>query len=201
MRSKNRQHIANRPPKLRGVTFIELIVTVTIVGILTAVAIPSFRDTTAGNQMATHSNELIGAINFARSQSIMQGQRVVMCRSLNNVCQTDWSNSWQEGWMVFVDRNNDATFNGTDTLLRVNGAWSGSDAIQPSAVEADGVTAVTDGSFFNYISFSPDGSVRSITSGLPIKGRLGFLNCAKKNKNFISVNLIGQVSLLKLACP
>ncbi len=66
-----------------GFTLFELIVVVTIVGILTAVGTPTFKYVTASNRVASEVNSLLGDMQFARSQAVKAGQPVTICTSTN----------------------------------------------------------------------------------------------------------------------
>jgi type IV fimbrial biogenesis protein FimT len=85
--------------KFSGFTLTELMITVSIAGILTALAMPSFISTIRSNQLTTYSNELVAAFNFARSEAIKRGRQVTITRE---GVATD-SQVWEAGWWVFVD--------------------------------------------------------------------------------------------------
>jgi type IV fimbrial biogenesis protein FimT len=80
--------------KNQGFTLLELMVTVAIAAILVTVAMPSFTNTIIGNRLTTINNELVGALNLARSEAIKRNQQVVIRKTGTN---------WQGGWQVFVD--------------------------------------------------------------------------------------------------
>lgn len=57
-----------------GFTLIELLVVVVVVGVAFSLAVPSFQGMIARNRLATESNELLLAINLARSEASRAGQ-------------------------------------------------------------------------------------------------------------------------------
>lgn len=71
------------PYRLKGAgfTIVELMFTVFIAAILLAVAIPSFRGMMASNRLVTQTNDLIGAMNFARSEAITRNRTITFCRA------------------------------------------------------------------------------------------------------------------------
>lgn len=81
----------NPPRSVRGFTLIELIITVAVASILFTVAVPSFQDTIRQNRLTTQANELITALNLARSEAIRRSQ---------NVTVTPKAGGWSFGWIV-----------------------------------------------------------------------------------------------------
>jgi len=60
----------------KGVTLFELMVTVGIVGILMALAIPAFDNQMKNSRIVSNANLVIGALNMARSEAVNRGVQV-----------------------------------------------------------------------------------------------------------------------------
>ena len=112
------QEMTNKPKQSRGITLIELMVTIAIAAGLIASAVPNFEETIRNNRMVTQINELHASLNFARSEAIKRNSNITICRSSNGSSCTD---DWKNGWIVFVDSNFNGSVDGED-VLRVHGA-------------------------------------------------------------------------------
>ncbi|WP_144393280.1 GspH/FimT family pseudopilin [Pleionea sediminis] len=55
-----------------GFTLVELIVTMVLISILVAFAIPSYQSTVQDNQLVACSNKLVTAVQFAKSEAVTQ---------------------------------------------------------------------------------------------------------------------------------
>lgn len=94
-----------------GFTLIELMIVMVIVAIFVTVGVPNFQNLIRENRLATHANELVSSLHFARSEAIKRRQQVTVCRSANGTaCVAGGTSSWETGWLVFVD---DVTSNGS----------------------------------------------------------------------------------------
>lgn len=121
--------------KQSGFTLIELMVTISILAILLGIGVPSFRATIEGNRIATVTNDLVGALQFARSEAIKRSTNVVLCSSSD---QASCSGSWVDGW---VARNEAAA---ADPPFRVwPAARSGVAIAVPGAAEFNALGGAT----------------------------------------------------------
>jgi type IV fimbrial biogenesis protein FimT len=83
----------------RGFTLIELIVTITIVGILLALAAPSFGEASLGSKLAATANRLLASATLARSEAIKRNASMTLCASADGAnCAA--SGGWEVGWIV-----------------------------------------------------------------------------------------------------
>ena len=100
----------------QGFTLIELIITLSIISILTAYGIPSYREFKLNQSMTQEINRLSSTIGFARSQSIINGKHVILCAT-QSYTACDGNSQWHGGWMVFFDGNRNRRFDGDDRML------------------------------------------------------------------------------------
>jgi type IV fimbrial biogenesis protein FimT len=96
-----------RMRRARGVTLLELIMTIAIVAILATVAVPGFVEFRYDAERTAAVNGLIHALYLARSESIKRVAIVSLCRSPDGVTCANSSSGWNEGWMVFVNLDRD----------------------------------------------------------------------------------------------
>jgi type IV fimbrial biogenesis protein FimT len=102
-----------------GVTLLELMITITVLGLLLGLGVPSFINVTRNNRLATQANELVTALSLARSEASKRGLPVSVCVSSNGLTCDNASPDWADGWIVFVDAGVAGTVDGTDEVLQV----------------------------------------------------------------------------------
>lgn len=104
-----------------GFTFIELVIIVAIAAILLTAGVPSFIALIKGNRMTTQVNEFIGTLSYARSEAVKRGQSVTICQSSNGTA-CGGALQWENGFLLFVDPNGNATVDAGEVTLRVGQA-------------------------------------------------------------------------------
>lgn len=87
-----------------GITVIELLVSMAILGIIFAIAIPSYGSAMARANMGEAESAIFTSINNAVTFSFVGGSRAVLCPSANGE-SCDKSFDWSRGWLVFEDKN------------------------------------------------------------------------------------------------
>ena len=135
------------PRRAMGFSLVELLVGLSIVVILAAIAAPSFQQLISSTRMTSQSNEFLTALNFTRSEAVKRNTRVTMCKSSDGAtCST--TGNWQQGWIIFVDPAGSGTIGVVDygeTVLRVHPALSGGSTLVGSTPVASSVSYIASG--------------------------------------------------------
>lgn len=138
----------------RGYTLIELLLVITVLSVLLAVAMPGFQDTIESTTTNSQAKSLLTTLTFARSEAVKRGEVVSVCGSTNG---TDCAAaSWAQGWIVFIDANGDAagatgSVDPGDTIIRV----------YESLGAGSSLTATTNIVQYNSLGFSATNGVQT----------------------------------------
>ena len=90
-----------------GFTLVELLITIVVATILLAAGVPAFQSFIKNNRVTAQANDLVSAIQLARSEALKRGVNTVVCAS-NKPAECTGKDTWADGWIVFSDpdRNN-----------------------------------------------------------------------------------------------
>lgn len=112
-----------RPKLQRGLTLVELIITLVVAGILLGIGVPSMRSMIQDNRLVTAANGLVLTLNYGRAEAIKRSAAVSLCASDDGATCT--ATPWQQGWIVFADADVAGQVDAGDTVLRVQEALDG----------------------------------------------------------------------------
>ena len=107
-----------RHARQRAMTVLELLITLAIISVLTTIAVPAWRNSLSYGRRAAALNDLRSSLAFARSSAIVRGSTVALCTSRDHRhCD---HGDWDEGWIVYVDRNDNYKRDAGESVLRIH---------------------------------------------------------------------------------
>lgn len=170
----------------KGLTLVELMVTVAVLAIVLTIAVPSFSGIIAANRLTGPANEALSALHFARSEAIRLNRSIDVCKS-----------------------------NAAGTACDANaGAWPGVLVIRPAAAAGQAVVlrqimfdpALVVNGRHALIRFNAEGFIRA-ANNTAISGTLRICSTAQQlTQNARDLEYVsgGRVSLARRAasgCP
>ncbi|KPV97247.1 Type II transport protein GspH [Pseudoalteromonas sp. P1-9] len=125
----------------QGITLLELMITLAILGIVTAIALPNLGPMLESDRASTFIDEFTRTIKYARAKATSTDEFVVVCPiadpDTGGSCTSDWKN---DPIVAFVDSGQDLNLNNTDDqLIRVMSLPSSNDKVS----QDKGSTAIT----------------------------------------------------------
>lgn len=103
----------------RGVTLIELLVTLSVLAILLVAATPAMEGLINSNRLRAAANETIAILQSARFEAIRANRRTVACLSADpNADVPVCGAANASGWIVFLDADRNGQYGAAETLLR-----------------------------------------------------------------------------------
>ncbi|NHZ62531.1 GspH/FimT family pseudopilin [Massilia genomosp. 1] len=161
------------PRRARGFTMAELLITVVIVGVATAVGLPLMKDFVDDSAVSAQAEQMLAAVNYTRSEAVKRNTRVSMCRSADGAaCGGGTAGDWHAGWLVFVDGGTVGSMDGDDLLLRVQRGVPGKAVLTAKGDVADFISYNGTGQTRTAANAGQDGSVYSCQSSINAKRRV-----------------------------
>lgn len=132
-------------------TLIELLVSLSVLAILLSLATPRFSKLINNQREASHTNQLIRALNFARTTAITKNIMVSLCTGKTDCIERP---NWQTDFIIFTDNNRNGLLDHDDKLLRqetlhenYSWEWSNFRNQRHMSFRADGTTYSLNGTF------------------------------------------------------
>lgn len=117
-------HTINRR-RWQGITLVEAIAAMSIVGILASLAIPSFASLQRNAERSRAVNAFWHAVFLARSEAIKRNGVVALCKSVDGNHCNNTAGDWTDGWIVFhnLDHDEPAQVDDGEPILLRYGGW------------------------------------------------------------------------------
>jgi len=115
------------PPRAAGFSLLELMVTLSVAGIVLGLGAPALNGMLLDSQRTVAVNSFVHSIYLARVTAANQGRTVSICRSVDGETCSNGTANWQQGWIVFVnsDRDDPPVRDADEPILLVQEPWRG----------------------------------------------------------------------------
>lgn len=109
----------------RGITLLELMVSVAVIAIASSIAVPGFSTLRHNAERTTAVNSFVHALYLARSEAIKRSAVVTLCKSADGQTCVNRAPEWSTGWIVFVnlDRDDLPERDAEEPVLAVYEGW------------------------------------------------------------------------------
>lgn len=168
-----------------GYSLVELAVVVAIVGVVSAIAVPSFARLLTETRVGDASSDLFSAVIQTRSEALKRRHRIILCPSADKQDCSD-TVEWNPGWIMFEDANDNGRREAEEPLLRIGEARN-------SRVRIWG-----DASVGRYVSYVASGRTQQLGTSAWQAGTLTV--CSDGIARKIIINRVGRPRVVGAAC-
>lgn len=134
----------------QGYSLIEVLIALSLATTLLAWTVLAMTDVIHGARVETGAQALANSLALARSEAVKRNARVVMCKSASgSIC--DPGASWEQGWIIFHDINNNGAVDPDEYVLHREAALS-------PALRMSGNMPVS-----QYVSYTPYGRTKQLS--------------------------------------
>lgn len=105
------------PRAQRGISLIEQIMILAIIGTLAGVALPSLRHVLGRNRLQVAQSDFMTALQHARSRAATSGKRTLFCPTPDGR-QCSGGTRWEHGWLIGHDTDGDHQPDGGPSYTR-----------------------------------------------------------------------------------
>ena len=178
--------LSHSTDRQRGFTLVELMVTITLVAILTSLAIPSFGEILRQWRRDSATRGLLTSLQLARTESIRTSRHAIVCPSTNGTsCAA--STEWSTGWIAFLD-------DGGGTPANVNNqALDANEPVLKVVSAQAGIASLTSSGGVQLLHFMPNVLMASAPTMFTVTPS-GATSSTKVDR--ITVSRVGRVSVV-----
>jgi type IV fimbrial biogenesis protein FimT len=112
------------PPSASGLTLIEVLVSLAIVGILASLAAPSFQEMIQRHRSKAMVEDLTAVLQLAKAEAIRRAVPVILERTASCDVALEGANDWSCGWQLYADANRDEVALPAELIQTRSGASS-----------------------------------------------------------------------------
>jgi len=187
---------------VRGFTIVELMVTVLILAIITAIAAPSFSNIMRGSSINSSLLQLRSAFALAREQAVTMQENVTICTSTDGLTCTG-NNDWESGWIVFTDEDGAGDFDDDGDLIPCEDGQDDDCVLRMWEGVADKQIIITEdtGPDRTFVRYQSDGSIIAAADAVHLT--IVPVDCPNgmRDQRELEVNAVGRYETTSELCP
>lgn len=157
----------------RGFTLYELMVALAVASIIISFGVPGFQSYIQNSRSVTHTNDLVTALNLARSEATRRGAPIDICAS-TDAATCSGNNDWSTGWIART---------AAGEVIRAWPARSGGAGVLTANVSV--------------VSFQARGS---LPAGAAPQLSIQLPHCKQDGRRTVSVSVAGRIAVDRVAC-
>lgn len=206
--------------KQHAFTLVELLITMVVVAIVAAIAVPNFKSQLARNSSDVLGQDIIVALQLARTEAIKRSAYVSLCSSSDGLVCSDDAAGWTNGFIVVVDyaEKEDApapvltnSANKTATVLRVWEKQNDNAVVEINDTNDVTAAKISAGSSRSFVRFNKVGTLKQTiksAEGIVINMKMktkadtsgGAQNCEPRSARQYTIGPVGMVRLVNQIC-
>ena len=155
-----------------GFTLIELMITLAIFAVLSAIAVPQFTSMINNQRVKVAVGDLHASLTFARSEAIKRSAFVGVCAKTDDSSGCQNSSDWARGWIVFLDADGNGLPGAVSDILK----------------RQEAIPTVTLTGTNSNVSYTRDGRLRATVATF-------VANTSASNARCVSLDLGGRPSI------
>ncbi|MBS0358603.1 MAG: GspH/FimT family pseudopilin [Proteobacteria bacterium] len=136
--------------KSPGFTLIEMLLVLAIISVILTLSLMSGFNLIERNRMTKEMDQIILAINFAKSAAVQYGTSVTLCKSVD---KKTCSGRWKDGQIVFLDPSIHGKVQSSENILRTFPALNDQSQLEWRGFYSN-----------DFISFDPSG-IQKLSAG------------------------------------
>lgn len=102
-----------------GFTLMELLIVLAIAGVMLGVGVPGLQTMSYNSKRLSMFQQLYASLQSARLEAVSKATNVTVCKRNTAGTACDNSANWHDGWIIFLDADEDGVVDGGEDIIRV----------------------------------------------------------------------------------